>query len=227
VVELDLRVFALERLGDDVPPQTGAREHVGLVNREDGERGVDRDGDLCGHAGDALDLPDAVGHFVPRDVLVGRDVLFLAFAKVEPPDELAYDDDVDAFGDRLLQGRVDDERVGGKVARADVGVEAEGFAEGEQAGLRANFTVDAPFGAANGAYGGCEWVRAKGERGEEVRCLFRFTTYPSGWHLLLCMLAGWKQAVLHRPHRSHILRRDASRASARPQTTRQRVLRAL
>jgi hypothetical protein len=154
VVELDLRVFALQRLGHDVPPQTRGRKHVCLVDRKDRERRIDREGDLRRHAGDALDLLDAVGHLVPRDVRLGRDVLFLAFAKVEPADELADDDDIDALGDRLLQRRVDDERVGSKVARADVGVEAEGFAEGEQAGLGANFAVDAPFGPTDGAYGG-------------------------------------------------------------------------
>lgn len=176
MVELDLGVFALQRLGDDVPPQTRGREHVCLVDRKDRERRIDREGDLRRHAGDAPDLLDAVGHLVPRDVLLGRDVLFLAFAKVEPADELADDDDVDALGDRLLQRRVDDERVGGKVARADVGVEAEGFAEGEQAGLGADFAVDAPFGPTDGAYGGAVRVRrsgklrGRGERGRNEGC---------------------------------------------------------
>lgn len=200
MVELDLGVFALQRLGDDVPPQTRGREHVCLVDREDRERRIDREGDLRRHAGDALDLLDAVGHLVPRDVLLGRDVLFLAFAKVEPTDELADDDDVDALGDRLFQRRVDDERVGGKVARADVGVEAEGFAEGEQAGLGADFAVDAPFGSTDGACGGVGRVRRFGKirsRGrarerKAMRC-FVLRTHQDGICFFACLQGGSRQ----------------------------------
>ena len=152
MVELELRVFALQRLGHDLPPQTGAREDVGLVDRVDRQGRIGRERDLGGDARDALDLLDAVDHRVPRDVLPRRDVLLLALAKVDPADELAHDDDVDPFGDRLFQRRVDDQRVGRKVGRADVGVQAEGFAQGEQARLGAHFAVDAPFGSADGAW---------------------------------------------------------------------------
>jgi hypothetical protein len=213
VVELDLRVFALQRFCDRVPPQTRGREHVGLVDREDRERRIDREGDLRRHAGDALDLPDTVGHFVPCDVTLGLDVLFFALAKVEPAEKLADDDDVDTLGDRLLQRRVDDERVGGKVARADVGIEAEGFAEGEQAGLGSDFTVDTPFGAADGAYGGeWEWGRFGKVRGKGECVLLLLFTYPLVWHLLLCMPAKWMEAMPDQPRRSHIPRRGAYRA---------------
>lgn len=152
--ELDLRVFAFQSLGHDLPPETRARQDVRLVDRVDRQRGFGREGDLRRHARYALDFLDAVDHGVPRDVLLRRDVLLLALAKVDTADELADDDDVDALGDGLLQRRVDDERVGGEVRRADVGVQAEGLAEGEQAGFGAHFAVDTPFWTADGAYGG-------------------------------------------------------------------------
>ena len=153
MVELDLRVPALQRLSHDLPPQTRARQDVRLVDRVDRQRGVGREGDLRRHARDALHFLDAVDHGVPSYVLPRRNVLFLALAKVDAPNELADDDDVDAPGDGLLQRRVDDERVGGEVGRADVGVQAEGFAEGEQAGFGAHFAIDAPFRTTDGAYG--------------------------------------------------------------------------
>lgn len=153
MIELDPRVLALQSLGHDLPPETGAREDVRLVDRVDRERGVGREGDLRGDAGDALDLLDAVDHGVPGDVLLRGDVLLLARAKVDAADELADDDDVDALRDGRLERRVGEERVGGEVGRADVGVEAERLAQGEQAGLGAHFAGDAPFGAADGACG--------------------------------------------------------------------------
>ena len=152
MVERELRVFAFQRLRHDLPPQTGAREHVGLVDRVDRQGRLGRERDLGGDARDAADLLDAVDHRVPGDVLPRRDALLLALAKVDPADELAHDDDVDAAGDRFLERRVDDQRVGRKVGRADVGVQAEGLAQGEQARLWAHFTVHAPFGTADGAW---------------------------------------------------------------------------
>lgn len=171
VVELELRVFAFQRLGHDLPPQTGAREHVGLVDRVDRQGRIGREGDLGGDAGDPLDLVDAVDHRVPGDVLPRGDVVLLALAKVDPADELAHDDDVDAGGDRGLEGRVDDQRVGRKVGRADVGVQAEGFAQGEQARLWTHFAVHAPFGSADGTWAeGCFLLFEMGkEEGKEAR----------------------------------------------------------
>ena len=150
MIERDLRVFARQCLRHDLPPQTRAREHVRLVDRVDRQRRVRSECDLCRHARDPLDFLHAVDHGVPRDVFLRRDVLFLALAEVDPADELADDDDVDAPRDGLLQRGVDDERVGRKVRRTDVGVHAQGLAEGEQACFRADFAVDAPLWTADG-----------------------------------------------------------------------------
>ena len=111
VFELDLRVFALQCLGHDFPPQTRARQHVRLVYRVYRKRRVGRDSDLRCHARDALDLLHTIDHRVPRDVLLRRDTLFFTLAKVDTADELADDDDVDAPRDRILQRRIDYERV--------------------------------------------------------------------------------------------------------------------
>ena len=108
--------------------------------------------DLCGHARNTLDFLYAVDHRVPRDVFLWRDAQFLALAKVDAADQLADDDYVDALRVRLLQRRVNDERVGRKVRGPDVGVQAQGLAQGEQARFRADFAVDAPLWTADGAY---------------------------------------------------------------------------
>ncbi len=159
--------------------------------------------DLCGHARDSLDFLHAVDHRVPRDVFLWRDVLFLALAEVDAADELADDDDVDALRDGLLQRGVDDERVGGKVRRTDVGVHAQGLAEGKQASFWADFAVHAPLWTADGAY----MVVVSGQcRYQSSGLAF---PYPSIWHLLLCTLAKWKLAALHLSHRSHTLQRGA------------------
>ena len=154
MIELDLRVLAAQGLGHDPPPEAGAREHVRLVDRVDRERRVARECDLRGDARDALDLLDAVDHRVPGDVLVGRDALLLVRTKVDAADELAHDDDVHALRDGRLERRVGEQRVGREVRRADVGVEAERLAQREQARLGAHFAVDAPLGAADGAWRG-------------------------------------------------------------------------
>jgi len=124
VVKLYLRVFALDRLGHDLPPETGCRKHVRLVDRVDRQGRVGREGDLRRHAGDALYLLDAVDHRVPCDVLLRGDALLLALTKVDAADELAHDDGVDVLGDRRFQGRVGDQGVRGEVGGADVRVEA-------------------------------------------------------------------------------------------------------
>lgn len=111
VFELDLRVFTLQCLRHDSPPQTRARQDVRLVYRVNRKRRVGRDSNLRRHARDALDLLHAIDHRVPRDVLLRCDALFFALAKVDTANELADDDDVDASGDGILQRRVDYERV--------------------------------------------------------------------------------------------------------------------
>lgn len=163
MVERDLRIFAPQRLGHDLAPQPRAREDVRLVDRMNRQRRVRRERDLRRHARDALHFLDAVDHRVPRNVLLRRDVLLLALAKVDAADELADDDDVDTPRDGLLQRRVDDERVGCEVRGADVGVHAEGLAERKEASFRAHFAIDAPFWAADGTYGesGGEGVEAR------------------------------------------------------------------
>ena len=159
--------------------------------------------DLCSHARDPLDFFHAVDHRVPCDVLLWRDVLFLALAKVDAADELADDGDVDALCDRLLQRGVDDERVGRKVRGADVGVHAQGLAEGQQASFWANFAIDAPLWTADGAYvvAGRRISRRDSHGGG--------FPYPSIWHLLLCTPAGWNLVALRLSCRSHILQRGA------------------
>ncbi|SRR6266478_7155739 len=111
VFKLDLRVFTLQHLGHDFSPQTRARQDVRLVYRVNRKRRVGRDSDLRCHARYALDLLDTINHSIPRYVLLRRYVLLFALAKVDAPDELAHDDDVDADGDGFFQWRVDDERV--------------------------------------------------------------------------------------------------------------------
>ncbi len=86
-------------------------QDVSLVYRVNRKRRVGRDSDLRCHARYALDLLDTINHSIPRYVLLRRYVLLFALAKVDAPDELAHDDDVDADGDGFFQWRVDDERV--------------------------------------------------------------------------------------------------------------------
>ncbi len=111
VFELDLRIFALQCLCHDFSPQPRARQDVRLVYRVDRKRRVGRDCDLRPHARYALHLFHTVDHGVPRYVLLRRNVLLFALAKVDTADELAHNNDVDAFGDGFFQGRVDDEGV--------------------------------------------------------------------------------------------------------------------
>ena len=111
VFELDLRIFALQCLGHDFPPQTRARQDVRLVYRVYRKRRVARNSNLRRHTRDALDLLYTIDHCVPRDVLLRRDALFFTLAKVDAADEFADDDYVDASGDGILQRRVDYERV--------------------------------------------------------------------------------------------------------------------
>lgn len=150
VVDLELGELGLQRLGRDLAPQTRAGEDVRLVDRVHGKRGVCGERDLSRDAGDALHLRDAVDHGVPRCVLVRAHADLLARAEVRAADELAHDDHVDAACDLWLQGRVREQAVGREVRRADVGVQAQGLAEGQQTLFRANFKVDTPLRASDG-----------------------------------------------------------------------------
>lgn len=157
VVELEVRVLLVKRFLDDPTPQPRSREDVGLVDRVDGEWRVGAFREVRGEAGDALDFGDRVGARVERFGVAAlgraRDGL-AAVAKVDAADQFADDDNLGPLGDVLLEGRVGDEGRGREEGGADVGVEAEGFAEREEANLGTQRRVGSPFRTADGTCSG-------------------------------------------------------------------------
>ena len=157
VVELEVRVLLVKHFLDDATPQPRSREDVGLVDRVDGEWRVGAFREVRGEAGDALDFGDRVGARVERFGVAAlgraRDGL-AAVAKVDAADQFADDDNLGPLGDVLLEGRVGDEGRGREEGGADVGVEAEGFAEREEANLGTQRRVGSPFRTADGTCSG-------------------------------------------------------------------------
>jgi hypothetical protein len=147
MIELELGVLGLEGLGHDFPPEPRGREDVGLVDGVDDKGRVRGEGDLRCDPGDALNLIDTVDHRVPRDVLIRRDTLLLARAKIDASDELADDDEVHVARDVRFERGVGEEGVGGEVGGADVGVQPERLAKREKTLLWPDFAVDTPFWA--------------------------------------------------------------------------------
>lgn len=150
-------MLLVKRLLDDPTPQPRSCEDVGLVDRVDREWRV---GALCevrGEAGDALDFGDRVGARVERFGVAtfGRACDgFAAVAKVDSADQFADDDNLGPLGDVLLERRVGDEGRGREEGGADVGVEAEGFAEREEANLGTQSRVSSPFRTADSTCSG-------------------------------------------------------------------------
>ena len=127
-VGLHIGILLHDLLGH-LAPQTAGSQHVGLVN--DGNVTAALPGILVGHAQDALHLGAAVVVGVPG--LIGA-LLFLA--EVHAAGQLAYADEVGAAHQFVLQRRLVDEAVE-RLHRADVGIEAQPLAHGQQALLGA------------------------------------------------------------------------------------------
>jgi hypothetical protein len=130
--EGDVRRGGLEAFGDDLAPEDGGLEDVGLVDQGDVLAAGARGGD--GDVGDAFDLRLAVDHGIDRFDVAAVDLLGGLRSEVEAAGELADADHVDAVGDAVrADGRGVDE-VLQQQAGADVGVEREVLAEGQEGG---------------------------------------------------------------------------------------------
>ena len=130
--EGDVRGGGLEAISDDLAPEDGGLEDVGLVDEGDvlttGARGGD------GDVGDAFDLRLAVDHGVDGfDVPVSERRGGLR-SKVEAAGELADADHVDAVRDAVRADRRSVDEVLQQQAGTHVGVEREVLAEGEEGG---------------------------------------------------------------------------------------------
>ncbi len=117
---------------DGGAPELRDLEDVGLV--DGGELLAALAGELEGDAGDADDLVAGVAHGV--DGLAGSLVPPAGLAEVEAAEELADEEDVDAFGDLGAEGRVGGEGGVGD-GGAEVGEAAELLADLQEAGLGA------------------------------------------------------------------------------------------
>lgn len=152
VVNGDVGELLGHGVGDGLPPQPRGGQDVGLVDRVDGKRRAGQASEVGAEAGDPLNLLDRVGALVPSDGILSlgsSDDGLLAVPKVDTTDQLADDDDGSALGDVSLEGRVGDERRGREVGGADVGVEAERLAKGEQSNLGTEGRVSSPLGSSD------------------------------------------------------------------------------
>lgn len=154
MVEFELGVFARQGLRDHLPPQPRAGQDIGLVNGMDGKRRVCGQCDLSCNARNPLHLADTVDHGVPGSIEVGFHVLFLPGAKIGSANQFAHDNHVHSARDFRTERGVGQQGFGGKVSRPNVGVQTEGFPEGQESLFRPHFRVDAPLGPSNRACAG-------------------------------------------------------------------------
>lgn len=150
VAELDLGELLGENLGDDLAPQAGGGQDVGLVQAPHGQGvlGVGSEGQVAAEAGDALNFGARVGLGVEGRAVA---VVLTAVAKVNTTRQLTDDGEVGAAADLGLEGGEVDKLLGGEGARAQVAESLELFPELQQALLGADRGVGTPLGAANGA----------------------------------------------------------------------------
>ena len=130
-------------------PEHAGLHHVALVGAGDLIAAPARQ--VEGDAADALDLESVVDLRVDAALLAVAEVDdLLGLAEIDAAGQLAHDQDVEAFDDLALQRRGVGER-GIADGRAQVGVEAEVFAQPQQAGFGARVIGHGvPFGAADG-----------------------------------------------------------------------------
>jgi len=78
--------------------------------------------------------------------------LFLAAAKIGTANEFTDDNEVGTTDNVGAKRRVEEETLGSKVCRTNVGVEAESFSESKETCFRANRCRDTPFWSSNRTY---------------------------------------------------------------------------
>lgn len=150
VAQPQLRELRREHLGDDLAPQPARREHVRLVEADDGGGRVPRQRQAGREPRDALDLRPRVRLRVERVALAPPVAVFDPVPEVDPARQLPHDGEVRAAAHGRLQGRVVDERLRREEARPQVAVRLHLLAQLQEALLRAH-GPRAPFRSADGA----------------------------------------------------------------------------
>lgn len=147
VVKGELGELLLHGLGDSLAPKTGRGKNVGLVKGPNGQRRVRLEGQESGHAGEALDLGDAVELSVPG--LAGT-VVLCSLTKVDASNEFSDNGKIGALDDTALQGTKFQKVLRDEVAWSQVGVKVELLSNLEKTLLRAN-SASSPLGTTNGS----------------------------------------------------------------------------